>query len=153
MKRWLLRLGIILLALLGSGVLALSCVRGDPAPNWGPTSGQLTEGALSHDGLDSDLEASSSDDDALTAPRSHHSAAPAARTGDKRPRSDDEDEDEQRPQQRMRDEKDELQTAAATEREAERRLGGMTVPDDRRTIFSGFRLRHPANDMRSKTVL
>jgi polyhydroxybutyrate depolymerase len=50
MKRWVLRLGIVLLVLAGSGVAVQACVRGDPPPDWGPTSGQLTSGTLSHGG-------------------------------------------------------------------------------------------------------
>jgi len=50
MGRWVLRIGILLLGLAGAGVGVQACVRGDPAPDWGPTSGQLTEGSLNHGG-------------------------------------------------------------------------------------------------------
>lgn len=50
MKRWVLRIGVLFLLIAVAGVGVQACVRGDPPPDWGPTSGQLTDGTLSHGG-------------------------------------------------------------------------------------------------------
>jgi polyhydroxybutyrate depolymerase len=47
-KRWLVR---VTLALLVLGAAGLACLRGDPAPDWGPSAKALQSGELSHGGL------------------------------------------------------------------------------------------------------